>query len=134
MLQAWACGLRLGLRGRLFAVVAMLATLSKHLLKLLLLRVGQDGFDLGVRVLHDGVRLGVAILFAERGVGAQSLHLLLASGEDGRDLRHLIAAQAEPLTETRSELAGIEVAMLIARLRRRGLRRSCGRCLGRCLV
>lgn len=103
-------------------IVAMLAALSKHLLKLLLLRVSQDGFDFGVRVLHDGVGLRVAILFAERGVSAQGLHLLLASGEDGRDLRHLIAAQAEPLTETRGELAGIEVVMLLAGLRGRGLR------------
>ena len=103
-------------------MVVALAALSKHLLKLLLLRVSQDGFDLAVGVLHDGMRLGVAILHADRGVGTQSLHLLLASREDGRDLRDLIAAQAQALAEMRGKLAGIEVAVLLAGLRGRGLR------------
>ena len=95
----------LGLRGlRLMVVVR--AALSKHLLKLLLLLIIQDSFDLRVRILPDGPRLGVAILHAERSVGAQSLHLLLASGEDGRDLRHLIAREAQALAEMRGELVG----------------------------
>lgn len=103
-------------------VVAMLAALGKHLLKLLLLRVSEDSFNLAIRILHDGVPLGVAILLSERGVGAQSLHLLLASGEDGRDLRDLIAAQAQPFAQMRGELAGIKVAVLLAGLRGRDLR------------
>ena len=101
----------------------MRAALGKHLLELLLLRVIQDRFDLAVRILHDGPHLGVAILLAERSIGAQGLHLLLASREDGRNLRHLVARQVQPLSQMRGKLLGREVAVLIARLLLRGLRR-----------
>src|SRR5580704_7988497 len=62
------------------------------------------------------MNLGVAILFAERGVCAKCLHLLEAIGKDGLDLRHLIVAQPQPLSQMRSLLVGIEVTMDVPRL------------------
>jgi hypothetical protein len=109
-------------------VVLVRAALGKHLLELLFLRVAQQGLNLAVRILHEGLDLGVAIFLAERGVGAQGLHLLQAVGEDGLDLRHLIAGEAELLPEMRGLLAGVEGAVL-ARLRWSsglvGVRRLC---------
>ena len=90
----------------------MRAALCLHLFELLFLVVAQERLDLAVRVLHDGLHLGVAILLVERVVGAQSLHLLEAVSEDGLDLRHLIAGEAEPLSQMSGLPAGVEGAML----------------------
>jgi hypothetical protein len=98
--------------GRSLAVVLMRATLCLHLFELLFLVVAQQRLDLAVRVLHDGLHLGAAILLVERVVGAQSLHLLEAVSEDGLDLRHLIAGEAEPLSQMSGLPAGVEGAML----------------------
>jgi hypothetical protein len=45
---------------------------------------------------------------------------LLAVGEDGRDLRHLIAGEAEPFAEVSGLLVRVRGAVLLALLRRRG--------------
>ena len=98
-------------RSRGLAIVLVQAALGLHLLELLLLRVVQDGFDLGVGILHQGLDLGVAIPLAERGVRAKVLHLLEAIGKDGLDLRHLIVAQSQPLAQMRGLPVGVEVAV-----------------------
>ena len=72
--------------------VVVSAAFSKHLLELLLLRVVENSFDLALAILHDGLCLGVAILFGKRGIGAKTLHLLLTVREDRLKLRHLFAA------------------------------------------
>lgn len=102
-------------------MVVVRSALGKHLFKLLLLLIIQECFDFRVRILPDGPCLGVAILHAKRSVGAQSLHLLLARGEDGRNLRHLIARQSQALTEMRGKPAGVKVAVLVAGLPLRGV-------------
>lgn len=122
-IQTWVpWGTHSSLR-RLGLAVLVIATLSKHLLILLLLRVVQQGLDLAVGILPDGLCLGATVLRSERAVGAQALHLLLAIGEKGRNLRHLIAGKAETLAEVRGHLVGIKVAVIVSRLRLRGLRR-----------
>ena len=72
--------------------VVVSAAFSKHLLELLLLRVIENSFDLALAILHDGLCLGVAILFGKLGIGAKTLHLLLTVREDRLKLRHLFAA------------------------------------------
>ena len=113
--------LRLGCRRRL-AIVLVRAALGLQLLELLLLCVVQHGFDFGVRVLHEGMDLGVAILLSERSIRAKDLHLLEAICKDGLDLRRLVVAQAQALAETRGLPVGVEVAVEVAVLRRCGLR------------
>ena len=103
-------------------MVAVRATLGKHLFELLLLRIIQCSFQFALAILHDGPCLCVAILWGERGVGAKALHLLPAIREDRRNLRHLIAVESEPLAQVCGLLSRIERAVLAARLRLPGLR------------
>lgn len=75
------------------------AAVLKHLLELLLLRVGQQRLYLIAAILLDAVELGAAVLRREAGIGARARHLLLAVGENGFDLRNLVFAEPELLTE-----------------------------------
>ena len=75
------------LRLRLFAVAAAVLL---YLLKLLLLRVGEQGFDLVAAVLHDAAYFHAAVVGHERRVGADALDLLLPVGDDGPDLVDLV--------------------------------------------
>lgn len=79
---------------------AVLAALRLELLKLLLLLVVQDGFNLRLAVLHDGLRLGAAVGRSQRRIAAQGLHLLDAVGKNGLDLRHLVLAQVQLLGQS----------------------------------
>jgi hypothetical protein len=103
--------IRLRLRRSLVAVFVVVA-LGLHLLELLFLRVVQQSLDLAVRVLHNGLHLGAAVVLAERVVGAKGLHLLEAVSEDRLDLRYLVAAEAEPLAQMLRLLGWVEGAVL----------------------
>lgn len=46
-------------------MIVVIPPLRKHLFELLFLRVGHDGFELALAVLHDALRLLAAILLAE---------------------------------------------------------------------
>lgn len=100
---------------------AVLAALRLELLKLLLLLVVQDGFNLRLAVLQDGLRLGAAIGRSQRRVAAQGLHLLDAVGKNGLDLRHLVLAQVQLLGQ--SPRLALGVGLMHTALRSRcGLR------------
>jgi hypothetical protein len=65
----------------------------------------------------------MAILLCERSIGEQALHLLLAVREDRLELRHLVAAQTKSLAEMRGLFGWVDVAVMSALMRLRGLRR-----------
>ena len=69
------------------------AAVGEHLLKLLLLRVGQQGFNAVAAVLHHSLHAGAAVARGEGLVGAESFNLLLPIGNDGPDLSLLRAAE-----------------------------------------
>ena len=70
-----------------------------HLLELLFLLVVQYRFNFAFAVIADAPELCATIGLRHRRVRAQSLHLLLAVGQNRLDLRHLVSAQAELLAQ-----------------------------------
>jgi len=51
---------------------------------------GEDGGELGLRILVDGLHLLVLLLFVEGSIVVQVVQLLLLGGEDGFDLCDLV--------------------------------------------
>ena len=120
-------GLRLGLRRLLVSAVS--AAVGDHLFVLLFLRVVQQGFNLDLAVLLDGLHFGVAIFWSQRSVGLKCLDLLLAVGQDGLDLGDLIAVEAKLFAQVCGLLVRIHRVARPCLLRRLGcgLGRGCGR-------
>lgn len=67
------------------------------LLKLLLLSIGHQRFQLLMRIRHRRMHLLMAFLRAQAGVAADRLHLLLLVLQDGQHLLLLIGGQVQRL-------------------------------------
>lgn len=80
MRLGWLLGLRLRW------LLATGAAVGEHLIELLFLRIGQQGFNAIAAVLHHALYAGATVARSQGSVGAESLNLLLAIGDDGADL------------------------------------------------
>lgn len=81
------------------AVLPLATTAVVHLLHLLELVGCEDGLELLLSALVNGAHLLVALLRGERGVLAESGHLLLAVGEDRLELGRLVRGKVQALRE-----------------------------------
>jgi hypothetical protein len=107
--------------------------------ELLLLLVIEDGGDLALRVLADGLHFGVAVWLREGLVREESLHLLLAIDQQRLDLRLLIGGEAEFAGHPLELPVGVHMTGSAAGLTLIGLGwiglaliRGWGRVLGKC--
>jgi hypothetical protein len=87
---------------------------APHGLELLQLVRGENGSELGLRVLVDGPELFPALVWREAGIGAQRGDLLLLGGQNGLELRSLIGGEAEALSDVLRSLLRIEAAVMAA--------------------
>jgi hypothetical protein len=78
-------------------ILHAIATLLHGLLKLLLLSIGHDGFQLLVRIHHRGAHLLMAVLRAQRRIVLDCVHLLLLILQDRQHLLLLILGQVQHL-------------------------------------
>jgi hypothetical protein len=87
-------------------VLHVFATLLHGLLKLLLLTIGHDGFQLLVRIHHRGAHLLTAFLLTQSRVAVDGVHLLLLVLQDGQHFLLLIRSQVQHLGQTMQLVLG----------------------------
>jgi hypothetical protein len=95
-----------------------------HGLKLLQLVGSENAGELGSRLLMDGAELLTALIVRESGVGAKGGDLLLLRGQNGLELRGLVAGEVEALAEMLRGLVRIEAVVMVAVVRCRLLCRG----------
>src|SRR6185437_6612117 len=105
--------------GRRRGIVSAALTLAHALLhaglhgfELLLLLIVQYGFDFGVRVGADLLRLRAAVVARERVIVEERLHLLLTRFENGLDLRLLIGREVQRFGQVLQMRIGIHAAVM----------------------
>ena len=80
-------------------IAHVIATLLHGLLKLLLLRIGHQCFQLLMRIHHRRAHLLVALLRAQCSVVVDRVHLLLLVLQNGQHLLLLILSQVQHLCQ-----------------------------------
>jgi hypothetical protein len=107
-------------------ILHAIATLLHGLLKLLLLSIGHDGFQLLVRIHHRGAHLLVALLLAQSRIVLNGVHLLLLILQYRQHLLLLILGQVQHLGQmTQLVLGAWRLTMLHGLFARGGLLVSC---------